>query len=203
MDDLSRLCPPEINGLACLGRLESAGVIIAPTAPAPEQQAGDVGLGSAFLLILACVAGVRLFTYYRDKQPAGGYMPQIHGADVWARLDPPLHPWEYEPVPPEISGKLIENLAGNSVKTEPKLAETEPKLTENFDPYEPEQPGEFACYQCHLEDGIPARGNRIIELVWGATAGSKRYYVARQRRDQFAKRVQEDITNGTTGGLAS
>lgn len=60
-----------------------------------------------------------------------------------------------------------------------------------YDPLVPELEGEFDSFCRAIDrDGLSARGNDILKLMWGVTPGrSRAYQAARKRRDEFAKRI--------------
>jgi hypothetical protein len=66
-------------------------------------------------------------------------------------------------------------------------------VTEDFSPFEPETEEEYLAFCSLVSRGMEPRGNLILRTLWGVSAGrSQKYQVARERRDTFAIRYEQE-----------
>ena len=181
-----------------------------PVATAPTVAyavKSEPGMGSFFLLVVVLTSAIGAIQQYRNRPaPAPQFLP---------------HPWNDIPAPSEQYGALIEQLypprpdehltpetlpttgpTEHQPQPQPDTnqAPTEPQPDTNqalqFDPREPEKPGEFELFQAliRIHDWSP-NGKDILKALWNAQPKTKRYDPAVERRNLFANRLKEHAIN--------
>ena len=106
---------------------------------------------------------------------------------------PPVHPWEVEPVPdtpPPVVSDLVAELADNKGSSQHAPASTDQQAPlELSEPPDPQE--SIRVMDCH-RDGLGQVAT--IEAVWGIKRGSsKRYQEARRRYQQYT--TTKELTN--------